>query len=98
VIKFKYKDIDANFIKKMTLPVPVCGNRDILTSLLNRPLDRDHLVRGTLVSRNYTRVPKVDSSIESMRFFKYGSPAKSRIASLLLLLVVFQHSLQVLPE
>ena len=30
VIKFKYKDIDA---KKLMLPVPVCGNRDIITSL-----------------------------------------------------------------
>ena len=33
LIKFKYKDVDANVIKKIALPVPVRGNRDILTSL-----------------------------------------------------------------
>jgi hypothetical protein len=27
------KDIDANLTDKITLPVPVCGNRDILINL-----------------------------------------------------------------
>jgi hypothetical protein len=50
VIKFEYKDIDANFITKITLPVPVCGNRDILTSLI---------LNCTRVWRNVTDSEKI---------------------------------------